>query len=166
MANRLVIGAATKFPLPHRQNVPCVAKLFSSKTHRLAVTYSLTMSDIETIRRKNGFIIDMDGVVYHGNRCCRAPWSSWLFTGTTEEIPVSSPTAAKAPRWSCTRSGAVGRQRGCRIISTPARSPPRRSCKPAPRGQRVCDRRGWPDECTLRRRIRAERRESRLRHSR
>jgi NagD protein len=26
------------------------------------------MSDIETIRRKNGFIIDMDGVVYHGNR--------------------------------------------------------------------------------------------------
>ena len=34
----------------------------------LAVTHSLTMSDIETIRRKNGFIIDMDGVVYHGNR--------------------------------------------------------------------------------------------------
>ena len=26
------------------------------------------MSDIESIRRKHGFIIDMDGVVYHGNR--------------------------------------------------------------------------------------------------
>ena len=26
------------------------------------------MSDIETIRHKRGFIIDMDGVIYHGNR--------------------------------------------------------------------------------------------------
>jgi len=26
------------------------------------------MSDLESIRRKSGFIIDMDGVVYHGNR--------------------------------------------------------------------------------------------------
>ena len=33
------------------------------------------MSDIDTIRRKAGFIIDMDGVVYHGNK---------LLPGTTE----------------------------------------------------------------------------------
>lgn len=35
------------------------------------------MSDLETIRHKSGFIIDMDGVVYHGNR---------LLPGTLEFI--------------------------------------------------------------------------------
>ncbi len=63
---------------------------------------------MEELRRKKGFICDMDGVIYHGNRLLPGGKGiCGVAVSGAEKIFCSSPTPPERPLRSCSRSCAA-----------------------------------------------------------
>ena len=83
---------------------------------------------MEELRKKQGFICDMDGVIYHGNKLLPGvkEFVDWLYS-RKEELSLPDELVRALASRSCSRSCGAWDWRSTRAISIRARSPPRAS---------------------------------------